>query len=755
MLLSINNLSSCHATECEPWNITTHAPRKPNWNKPDVEHCFYSGLEGLIAAARIDSKNNPAVFLHWLVADYDGQIDQHMRNTVVERCGDFRPQHICRTFSGGARLLWKLEQPFPLHNNDLTAKLLSHIKRTLKLKKLLVGLDEDAFEDPCKYYEAGTDWEKISDDVIPASFMMHWAIEATRNYDWGKLAPAIPMEKIAEEVERQYPGGWQGEFEIGARGVRFWDSSADNDTAAIIRESGMQCFTGGQAFVPWSAILGGKFVRKFEADRVGGAIENIWFDGRDYWHRHPDGTWNSLGKYDTGLELKVAKGLRMTKPRNANFSEIDKALQHIHKYQRITCAAPLIHRPKGIVQVNGLRILNTSTVSVMQPADVIDSFGRDGSPSRPSESASQGGAGSPRTPHPCDADTPVCDFESAPSPVAEGRDLGLPSNLCPLTSDLCRFPWLHGYFSTLFDPAEQLDYFFAWLQRWYKSALENYMLPGQAAFFAGPPNTGKTLLSTLVLSRIFGGHTDASSFLSGDDNFNSHLFQSAVWAVDDVVPLTDRKSHMKFSALIKKMAANRTFSIREKFKIDKTIEWNGRVVVTCNTDPESIRILPDVDLSNRDKINLFKVAERDDFTFPIDVADTIQSELPYFLRWLLDWTPPAHVIGGSRYGVETYCEDTLFDDARHSSNSYSFLEVLLQFFEGQVEDVWTGNATGLLTAMNADQDGLACIVSKYTTNQVGRELSKLASQGYAITQRRCHATRIWDIDIARIREGTR
>jgi hypothetical protein len=33
---------------------------------------------------------------------------------------------------------------------------------------------------------------------------------------------------------------------------------------------------------------------------------------------------------------------------------------------------------------------------------------------------------------------------------------------------------------------------------------------------------------------------------------------------------------------------NRTFSVREKFKIDKTIEWNGRIVVTCNTDPESL-----------------------------------------------------------------------------------------------------------------------------------------------------------------------
>jgi hypothetical protein len=715
MLLSIKNLSSCHATECEPWNISTHAPQKTNWNKPDVEHCFYSGLEGLIAASRIDSKNNPAVFLHWLVADYDGQIDQHMRDTVLERCGDFKPQYICRTFSGGARLLWKLEKPFPLHKNDLTAKLLRHVKKRLKLAKILVGLDADAFEDPAKYYEAGTDWVHLSDDVIPAPFMMQWAVESTHNYAWKKLGPSIPMELVAAEVEKQYPGQWQGEFEVGVRGIRFWDTSADNETAAVIRESGMQCFTGGQAFVPWSAILGGKFVRQFQADQIGGSISEVYFDGRDYWVQLSNGKWQSKNKSDMALFLKVKRSLSTAVPRGLSISEVDQALSQIQDEQAIECAAPLIHRPKGIVYVNGFRVLNTSTVSVMQPAE--------------------GGAGSPST-------LGRANCPSEPS-----------STVNFLLSTSHSFPWLASYFSTLFDPTEQLDYFLAWLRRWYASALDGKMLPGQASFFAGVPNTGKTLLSTLILSRTFGGHIDASSFLSGEDGFNSHLFNSAVWAVDDVVPLTDNKSHLKFSALIKKMAANRTFSVREKYRVDKLIEWNGRVVVTCNTDPESIRILPDVDLSNRDKINLFRVADRDTFTFPKDVADIIQAELPFFLRWLLDWSPPDHVLGDSRYGVQTYCEASLFEAARHSSSAYSFLEVLLKFFEGMAYDTWTGSATDLLTAMNNDQDGLANIVNKYTPDKVGRELSKLASQNYPLSQRRTGTRRIWTIDIQQLTQG--
>jgi hypothetical protein len=177
------------------------------------------------------------------------------------------------------------------------------------------------------------------------------------------------------------------------------------------------------------------------------------------------------------------------------------------------------------------------------------------------------------------------------------------------------------------------------------------------------------------------------------------------------------------------------------------------VVVTCNTDPESIRILPDVDLSNRDKINLFRVADRDTFTFPKDVADIIQAELPFFLRWLLDWSPPDHVLGDSRYGVQTYCEASLFEAARHSSSAYSFLEVLLKFFEGMAYDTWTGSATDLLTAMNNDQDGLANIVNKYTPDKVGRELSKLASQNYPLSQRRTGTRRIWTIDIQQLTQG--
>ena len=52
-----------------------------------------------------------------------------------------------------------------------------------------------------------------------------------------------------------------------------------------------------------------------------------------------------------------------------------------------------------------------------------------------------------------------------------------------------------------------------------------------------------------------------------------------------------------------------------------------------------------------------------------------------------------------------------------------------------------------------DQDGLAGIAAKYTPGQVGRELSKLSSQNYSITQSRIGAKRIWEINIQQLTQG--
>ena len=91
MLHAIKNLASNKAKPCNPWEVKTVAPPKSEWNRPDLDHCFYSGFEGLISGMRI-VKSNPAVRLHWIVADYDAQIDQHTFDHVLDHCNEFYPQ---------------------------------------------------------------------------------------------------------------------------------------------------------------------------------------------------------------------------------------------------------------------------------------------------------------------------------------------------------------------------------------------------------------------------------------------------------------------------------------------------------------------------------------------------------------------------------------------------------------------------------------------------------------------------------------
>jgi len=50
----------------------------------------------------------------------------------------------------------------------------------------------------------------------------------------------------------------------------------------------------------------------------------------------------------------------------------------------------------------------------------------------------------------------------------------------------------------------------------------------------------------------------------------------------------------------------------EKFKSSGEVPWFGRIIVTCNLDAESLRILPDMDLNTNDKISLFKAKMKGD-----------------------------------------------------------------------------------------------------------------------------------------------
>ena len=333
MLLAIPNLQSHVAFEVLPWEFKPEIPEGVKSNKaefikwcqkPSTKNCHFSAVQGLNPLRRVGA-DNPVVCLRGLIADYDAACTEEMFAAVVEDAPtEFPPNWGSSTFSGGARLVWMFDEPLYISDSGMAKGFLKLAKRKLKISAYFPGLDEEAFSNASKYYERGSDWRMLSGDKIPTNMLWQWLYEAGNKRTWrNKNEVNIPMNEIAKEVQRQYPNRWKGEFAEGIRGHRFWAAEASNETAAVIRATGMQCFTGGQGFVPWSEILGIPFIERYQANTIGAIVSGFYYDGNAYWHKTEDKIWRQLPKEDMRLALKVKYTLRNYPDKSETSSEVD------------------------------------------------------------------------------------------------------------------------------------------------------------------------------------------------------------------------------------------------------------------------------------------------------------------------------------------------------------------------------------------------------------------------------------------------
>jgi len=704
MFFAIPNISSHKASVVVPWDFEPRVPAAAQRTKakfkawyrlPTTQHCHYSAFEGSDALTRVDT-SNPPVFIHGIVTDYDTFVDEHSIEAIHERTEpELMPNWASKTHSNGARLIWLFETPLSLPDTAFTKEFLKIVKAKLGLTKLLPGFDEPAYTQPTKYYEVGVDWELFKEETLPETLIQAWAHEAGTKVDW-EGQTGIPFEDLSAELDKKYPGVWPGGFSLGARGPSFWVPGGINPTAAIVRETGIQSFSCHPGFVTWETLFGKRFVSKYTEAKSGQVITETLYDGSDYWRRREDGKWMRHSREDFRMLLKVKYGFSSTAGRKETSSEVDRVMVDIHERRRVECALPFVHFPRGIMEYDGKTFLNTSTATPIPPA---------------------------------------------PEDVVKWGD---------------GFPWLGDFLIKFFDPHDQFDFFLAWLKHFYEGAYFERPRLGQSVFLAGDVGMGKTLLSTGVVSRLVGGFADASSYLLGNERFTGHIIEKPVMSVDDTSPATDKEHHAKYSAMIKKIAANRHQQFEEKFRKAGQVIWLGRVFVTCNADPESIKLLPNMELSLMDKIMLFKAAHIPK-KFPPDqvLEDLLTEELPYFARWLLNWEMPAHCVGDSRFGVEAKHEKSMFQTAIHSGSSAAFLELLKMFLENYelgldkdasgTTEVWVGTTTKLISDMLADES-IRPMVQKYSPTGVSTILGQLKARGYPFNRvRDKKRNRAWEI----------
>ena len=685
MLYTIPNLSTNETGRLTPEEAAAFKPQVPatasskaefkSWQqKPTTNHLHISGVEGEQAGMRV-AKGNPAQTIFALIGDWDTPIGWEQRGEMQKILPpELLPQWIYRTFSGGLRAIWILEEPINCWNAKVTQKLMEVLCRDLKLRRLTGGFDEKAWKSPTIYYDVGTNWIQGPAGPLKKKFTQKAIYEALTVIKPKSGGVDISMEVIADAIEKKYPGAWPVDFEIDSRGPRFWDASSGDETAAVVKHDGIFYYSDGGGTKSWADLLGVDWVRENNNNAVAGVIENLWFNGKDYFVPGEDGKHNWVMKNVGTMNRYLAGnfGLSSKCPDGEAISPLGKVLLAVETHKLCDAHLPCVFNQAKVVELNGRTVLNSSSKTPAEPA---------------------------------------------PDPQEWGDN----------------FPFIAGYIDKFLCDQEQKDLFLSWLSFMYSHAHDGTPHNGQNLFLVGPPNKGKTLMSTRVIGKLMGGSQEASNFLLSKDIFSGSLFEQGIWTVDDESHAGDRNGAAKFSAVLKRTAANTTFECRSMYQAPCYIEWFGRVILTANDDPESLRMLPMVDLSNADKLMILRCSP-EPVEFPENPVEIINREIPYFARWLYDYEMPEHAKGDVRFGVRSFCDKTLLEEIHDQSSTSGFLEIIEEWADGWFDqhpdvDEWVGNATQLLTQINIRFEGQTKVIDGVSRRSLGINLSKAMTAG--------------------------
>jgi hypothetical protein len=291
--------------------------------------------------------------------------------------------------------------------------------------------------------------------------------------------------------------------------------------------------------------------------------------------------------------------------------------------------------------------------------------------------------------------------------------------------------YLHGLFGK-----EQLDVFLSWLAHFYNNARLGAPKKGHALFIAGDVSAGKTFLSARIIGDMMGGSQEATSYMLGSTGFNEELFYHPVWTVDDAVASSDPKRHSSYSQMVKKFVANPYQEFHPKFKKAVSFRFNGRLIVTMNSDPVSIGMLPNIEQSILDKLVILK-ADKPGTSFA-GAETKVRQELPAFCDFVANWVTPEWLQTKpdecARFGHDSWQHPDLLSTARDSSPTAGLMELLIKwrplFFCKNADSEWTGTASDLMVELKMTES-ISSIVDRvaFSRNAMGTQLQTLIAQG--------------------------
>jgi hypothetical protein len=249
------------------------------------------------------------------------------------------------------------------------------------------------------------------------------------------------------------------------------------------------------------------------------------------------------------------------------------------------------------------------------------------------------------------------------------------------------------------------------------------------------------LYNSVILGGLLGGGIKASDYLTGKEEWTEHLFEFGAWLVDDEAPTASSAMHTAFTARLKEHTANDTFLIKGKFKKSGRAYWRGRISITLNSDPVSMQLLPDLDMSIRDKLMIFQC--NNGFPFTWETKGEAMKELPAFARWLLNYEIPSEM-ADLRFGVKAFLNENIQLLASADSR-YSHIIELIQMFRKTLKDEsWEGTCSELLVVLSAN-DNNRVLLKDLNSKKLGWGLKHMISKGFNFIERSAKEQYGWKI----------
>jgi hypothetical protein len=415
----------------------------------------------------------------------------------------------------------------------------------------------------------------------------------------------------------------------------------------------------------------------------GGKIIQAFYDsGRKcYWVENSRGAWIEINETSLRRRLR-GYGLRKKAAEGERLSEVDQKLNEIQNEHDVAYAGPLAGNRSGVIECGGNRILVTTSPKLIEPVE---------------------------------GDWPV-----------------LGALLKNLLVD---------------DRYDQRPYLFGWLKIAYEALQAGGWRPGQAMGLAGPIRCGKSLLQALITEILGGRSAKPYRYMSGRTDFNAELFGAEHLMIEDEHSSTDIRSRRAFGSHIKQLTVNQTQSCHGKNRQALALMPFWRVTISVNDEPEAMMVLPPMSDSENDSLSdkLFLLrAMKAKMPMPTEEHDQqiafwrkLVSELPAFLRFLVNWKVPNELRDG-RFGIKTWQHPQLLASLDALAPETRLLELIDEviFTDGGIGELakvkarvtWKGKAERLQRLLFDSDFGYEAKKLLPWASATGTYLGRLASK---------------------------